>query len=347
MRNTFARKSTLALGIAAAAATLAAPLPAAAQGVTWQAIFSIPVSNGLNVPGKAFIEDVNASCKGLIRINLRGGPEVIPTNEQLNAVRRGIVQLYHGAAGYYNGQVPEVDSLYGSNKTAMEQRRDGGYKLLDEAFQRVNAKFLAEFGSGFKFLIMTRDRPKMMDDGLPDLRGVKIRGTSNYRGLYDALGINRVALFAGEFYSALERGVVDGIGWTTSGITDAGWERFLKYRIHPYFMQGGLPVIANLDAYKRLSAPARECLENKLVEHEAKAHRHFTDDAQRELEKMKKAGTEVIDIKGPARIRYLGYFQDHHWKAMHTEFKVPAERVEVLRKTFYDSSRPVGAFGPQ
>ena len=33
---------------------------AAAQGATWQAIFSIPVSNGLNVPGKAFIEDVNA-----------------------------------------------------------------------------------------------------------------------------------------------------------------------------------------------------------------------------------------------------------------------------------------------
>jgi TRAP-type C4-dicarboxylate transport system substrate-binding protein len=340
-------KTTIAAGAAAAALAFGVPHTAAAQAATWQAIFSIPVSNGLNVPGKRFIEDVNASCKGLISINLRGGPEVIPTNEQLNAVRRGIVQLYHGAAGYYNGQVPEVDALYGSNKTAMEQRRDGGYKLLDEAFQRVNAKFLSEFGSGFKFLIMTRDKPKMMPDGMVDLRGVKIRGTSNYRGLYDSLGINRVALFAGEFYSALERGVVDGIGWTTSGITDAGWERFLKYRIHPYFMQGGLPVLANLDAYKKLSGPARECLEKKLVEHEAKAHQHFTEDALREQEKMQKSGTEVIELKGDARKRYLGYFQDHHWKAMHEEFKVPAQKVEQLRKAFYDTSRPVGAFGPQ
>ena len=319
---------------------------AAAQEATWQAIFSIPASNGLMQPGKAFIDDVNASCKGLISIKLRGGPEVIPANDQLNAIRRGVVQLYNGAAGYYEGQVPEVDALYGSNKTAMEQRRDGGFKLLDEAFGRVNAKFLAEFGSGFKFVIMTKEKPKMASDGMVDLKGVKIRGTATYKGLYDYLGINRVSLFAPEFYNALERGLVDGIGWTTSGITDAGWERFLKYRIHPYFMQGGLPVLANLDAYKKLSPKARDCLETKVVEHEAKAHQHFTEDAQRELEKMKKAGTEVIELQGDARRRYQQAFQDTHWKFMVDDLKAPAAKVEQLRKVFFDPSRPVGQFGP-
>ena len=329
----------IAAGLACASATAGAE-------ETWQAIFSIPVNNGLNTPGKAFIEDVNASCKGMLSIKLRGGPEVIPTNDQLNAVRRGVVQLYHGAAGYYEGPVPEVDALSGSNKTAMEQRRDGGYKLLDEAFARVNAKFLAEFGSGFKFVIMTRDKPRMTPDGMVDLHGVKIRGTATYKGIYDKLGINRVSLFAGEFYSALERGVVEGIGWTTSGITDGGWERFLKYRIHPYFMQGGLPVLANLDAYKKLPQPARDCLEKKIVEHEAKAHQFFTDDAQRELEKMQKAGTEVIELQGEARRKYLGYFQDTHWKFMTEELKAPAAKVEQLRRVFFDPSRPVGQFGP-
>lgn len=336
----------LILGGLTAAAMACGASSAAAQETTWQAIFSIPVNNGLNAPAKLFIDDVNASCKGLLSIKLRGGPEVIPTNDQLNAIRRGVVQLYHGAAGYYEGQVPEVDALYGSNKTAMEQRRDGGYKLLDEAFARVNAKFLAEFGSGFKFLIMTREKPKMTPDGMIDLKGVKIRGTATYKGLYDHLGINRVALFAGEFYSALERGVVDGIGWTTSGITDAGWERFLKYRIHPYFMQGGFPVLANLEAYKKLSPAARQCLEKKLVEHEAKAQQYFTDDAQRELEKMQKAGTEVIELQGEARKKYLAYFQDTHWKFMSEELKAPAAKVEQLRKLFFDPTRPVGQFGP-
>jgi TRAP-type C4-dicarboxylate transport system substrate-binding protein len=336
----------LMLGTLTAAAVVCGASTAMAQETTWQAIFSIPVNNGLNVPAKIFIDDVNVSCKGLLSIKLRGGPEVIPTNDQLNAIRRGVVQLYHGAAGYYEGQVPEVDALYGSNKTSMEQRRDGGYELLDEAFARVNAKFLAEFGSGFKFLIMTRDKPRMTPDGMIDLKGVKIRGTATYKGLYDQLGINRVALFAGEFYSALERGLVDGIGWTTSGITDAGWERFLRYRIHPYFMQGGFPVLANLDAYKKLSQPARQCLEKKLVEHEAKAQQYFTDDAQRELEKMQKAGTEVIELQGEARRKYLAYFQDTHWKFMVEELKAPAAKVEQLRKVFFDPSRPVGQFGP-
>jgi hypothetical protein len=35
----------------------------AAQETTWQAIFSIPVNNGLNVPNKAFIDDVTASVR--------------------------------------------------------------------------------------------------------------------------------------------------------------------------------------------------------------------------------------------------------------------------------------------
>ena len=186
----------------------------------------------------------------------------------------------------------------------------------------------------------------MTPDGMVDLKGVKIRGTATYTALYEYLGINRVSLFAPEFYSALERGVVDGIGWTTSGITDAGWERFLKFRIHPYFMQGGLPVIANLDAYKKLSPKARDCLEKKIVEHEAKAHQHFTDDAQRELEKMKKSGTEVIELQGEARRRYQQAFQDGHWKFMVDNLKAPAPKVEQLRKVFFDPKRPVGQFGP-
>jgi TRAP-type transport system periplasmic protein len=330
---------------ALAGATLLS-FPAFSQEATWQAIFSIPTTNGLMAPSKAFIEDLNASCKGLISVQLRGGPEVIPVNDQLNAIRRGVVQLYSGAAGYYEGQVPEVDALYGSNKTAMEQRRDGGFKMLDEAFARVNAKFLAEFGSGFKFVIMTKERPKMMPDGMVDLKGVKIRGTATYKAIYDYLGISRVSLFAPEFYNALERGLVDGIGWTTSGITDAGWERFLKYRLHPYFMQGGLPVLANLEAYKKLSPKARDCLEKKVVEHEAKAHQHFTEDAQRELDKMRKAGTEVIELQGDARKRYQQAFQDGHWKFMVDDLKAPAAKVAELRKVFFDPSRPVGQFGP-
>jgi TRAP-type C4-dicarboxylate transport system substrate-binding protein len=111
-------------------------------------------------------------------------------------------------------------------------------------------------------------------------------------------------------------------------------------------MQGGFPVIANLDAYKKLPAAARDCLEKKLVEHEAKAHQYFTEDAQREEEKMRKAGTEVIELHGEARKRYLADFQDTHWKFMVEDLKAPAAKVEQLRKVFFDPSRPVGQFGP-
>jgi hypothetical protein len=61
---------------------------------------------------------------------------------------------------------------------------------------------------------------------------------------------------------------------------------------------------------------------------------------------MKKAGTEVIELKGEARKRYQAYFQDTHWKFMVEDLKAPQAKVDQLRKVFFDPSRPVGQFGP-
>jgi hypothetical protein len=53
-------------------------------------------------------------------------------------------------------------------------------------------------------------------------RGLKIRGGASYDAMYSALGISRVDVPAGDIYTALERGLVEGIGFTTIGVSSAG-----------------------------------------------------------------------------------------------------------------------------
>ena len=87
-------------------------------------------------------------------------------------------------------------------------------------------------GTGYAFQFYLIDEPKITDDKI-EISDLKIRGGSSYDAMYSALDIARIDVPAGDIYTALERGVVEGIGFTTIGISSAGWQDFLKYRVFP------------------------------------------------------------------------------------------------------------------
>ena len=317
---------------------------ATAAEMKLDAIFSIPTQSTINIPTKRMIEDVNKSCKGLVQINLKGGPEAIPTNQQMSALKRGIIGLYAGAAGYYQGQVPELEALYGSNKTAMEQRKAGATAMLDGFFQkRVNGKLLAEYGSGYKFLLLFRNEPKVAANGHLDVKGTSVRGTGTYKPFYDALGVKMVSIYTNEVHGSLERGLVDGVGWVTTGAVQLGWTKFLKYRLEPYFMQGGNIIVVNLDKWDAMSAEQQTCLSVRVVKHEALAHKFFQEEDARELDRMKGAGVTTVKLAGEGAEKFLSDFQDNHWKKM-VELGTDQATVDALKKLYYDPSRAPGVF---
>jgi TRAP-type mannitol/chloroaromatic compound transport system substrate-binding protein len=329
----------------AAGAVASSGASASAKEMKLDAIFSIPVNLKINHQTRALIEDVNKTCKGLVQINIKGGPEAIPTDQQMSALKRGIVGLYAGAAGYYQGQVPELEALYGSNKTAMEQRRDGGHAMLDGFFQkRVNGKFLAEFGSGYKFLLLFRDKPNITADGILDIKGMKVRGTGTYKPFYEALGVNMVSIYTAEVHSALERGLVDAVGWVTMSTIELGWTKFIKHRLEPYFMQGGNIIVVNLDKWKAMSSEQQTCLNDLVIKHEVLAHKYFVAEMLREVKAMEGTkGVTTHTLTGKGAKKYLDDFQDNHWKAM-VKWGTKQETVDQLKKLYFDSSRAPGVF---
>ena len=54
-----------------------------------------------------------------------------------------------------------------------------------------------------------------------------------WRDFVTGLGGTGIVIPAPEVYTALERGTVDGIGWTSIGIMDFSWDKHLKARIDP------------------------------------------------------------------------------------------------------------------
>lgn len=185
----------------------------------------------------SFVDKVNEAGKGIVQIEVRGGPEAIGMFQQPDAVRNGIVDMVYTPGSFYGGTVPEKDAMVASNLTAVDTRENGGTALMDEIHQeKMGVKYLGWFDSGVCYNLWTRDEPSFDDAGNLQVNGLKLRGNAVYNAFFtNYLNAQVIDLPTGEVYSALQRGVVDATGWTQIGLIDLKWNEFLNYRIEPCF----------------------------------------------------------------------------------------------------------------
>ncbi len=288
-------------------------LPAAAEEAKLSAIYSLPKTNDLMQSYFAFVEDVNENGKGVLQIELRGGTEAIPRNEQLNAVSRGIVGLYFGPAGYFQRQIPELTPIDAASVPADKLRAAGLHAAIDaDSRKRAGVAMLGLMGTGYAFQFYLIDEPGMTGEKI-NLEGLKIRGGSSYDAMYSALDINRVDVPAGDIYTALERGVVEGIGFTTIGISSAGWQDFLKYRVFPTWRQGNTIIAGNAKAIDALTDEQRDYLTTMIEKHEMLAYEAAQNLEQSDTEALHAAGVKDIELTGEGAAAITAAFQETFW----------------------------------
>src|SRR5215470_5001882 len=115
-----------------AAAALAAPLAAGAQETTLRLVSAFPENSYYVQYLDGWIKKVNAEGKGLVQINFIGGPKAIPTFEVGKAVSTGVVDMGFSTGAFYTNVMPEADILKLSETSAAEQRKNGGYELINK-----------------------------------------------------------------------------------------------------------------------------------------------------------------------------------------------------------------------
>jgi len=323
-----------ALRGALGAALFALSFGALAAETTLKVVTVFPRNHTFNIPVFEMLERVNASGKGVLQLQYIGGPEAVPITEQLAALQRGVFDIFVGAASYYDGQVPETGAHNASNKSAVELRKDGALDALNAAFnKKANAQYLAYLGSGYTFYIFLKQEPKRTSAGGFDLQGLKVRGPSIYRPFYDTQGITAVNVQVPEMYSALERGVIEGIGFPLIGLTNFGWEKQVKFRLLPAFWQGDVAIIANLDVWKKLDAKQRELLQGVAVDAERRAHDFFQAESRKEEQKLAAAGMKDLQPSAAEGRKYAAAAHNSLWEQLGK--RLSKDEVANLRRHFY------------
>ena len=255
-----------------------------------------------------FQQRVSEEAKGTIKLNFIGGPEAFPPFELIEAVRRGLVDIADIVGAYYVSQVPEADAMKLSRLTPWEERESGAYDLFRKIIaQKANAYYLGKVLSPSKFNFYTKPKVEKM----ADFKGLKIRVSPLYKSFVIALGAVPVTMAHSEIYTALERGVVDGLGIGQVGIYETGYHEHLRYIIEPKFYENDQGILINLDTWNRLPEDVRKLLTAIMIKVEKESADKIRKLAEQERLALIQAGLKVITLQDAEK--YLDLAYDSAW----------------------------------
>jgi TRAP-type mannitol/chloroaromatic compound transport system substrate-binding protein len=209
------RRNFLKAAAAGAAATVAAPNIASAQGpisMRWQSTW--PSKDIFHEYALDYAKKVNDMTGGDLKIEVLPAGAVVPAFGLLDAVSKGVLDGGHGVLVYHYGKQTAL-ALWGSgpgfamdaNMLLSWHRYGGGKELLAKLYESIGANVVSfpygpmptqPFG-WFKKPIAKAD----------DIKGLKYRTVGISIDVFTAMGAAVNALPGGEIVSAMDRGLLD------------------------------------------------------------------------------------------------------------------------------------------
>ena len=270
-RRSFLKKAGVTAGAGLLAACSGKGVTAAAGGsnekVEWTLASSFPKSvDAIFGSAEKFAARVKELTGGNFTIHVKAAGEVVPPLEVLGAVQNKTVQIGQSASYYYFGKDATFafDTAIPFGLTARQHvawmMHGGGMELMREFFKQYNiVNFLGgntgtQMGGWYKKEIKT----------LADLNGLKLR-TSGFAGkVMSKLGVVPQQLPAGEIYTALEKGTIDGVEWVGPYDDEKlGFYKVAPFYYYPGWWEGGPEVdfFVNQKAFDGLSAENKAIIE--------------------------------------------------------------------------------------
>lgn len=161
---------------------------------------------------KKLRDTVKEKSDGDLRIQFFRGGELVATDQLLDAVKSGTVDIVQGTGGYWSGQVDigNIDIGLPGSWTSLEEAKalfesDEVKQLMTEAYDEAGVHYLQK-GYGHDYDLLTKEPV----NSLEDLKTRKIRATSAVAKVLEKFDIPTVFLPAQELYIGLSTGVIDG-----------------------------------------------------------------------------------------------------------------------------------------
>ena len=162
------------------------------------------------------------------------------------------------------------------------------------------------------------------------MKGRKFRSLPLYDPIFKALGAATVTTPPSEAYSALERGVVDGLGWTEFGIEEYRFHEHAKYILQPSFYTVRANHVVNLAAWNALPKPLQDAVEAASAATDAAGEKWTRAQRDKELADMVAKGAQVITLSEADGQRLRQIADDGMWATIARTAPQSAPKLKEL-----------------
>lgn len=292
--------------------------------VVLKAVCFLPKTNALSAMTVEWVNRMNKMFPEDLKIEYRGGPEAIPSVEQVEALRKGIIDINFNVGSYYAPQGAEFNAFQLSKLTPAEERKSGYYDYMVKAHEKIGARYLGRWLHG-GFHMYLREPIKTVED----IKGKKIRTGPLYVFFLNKLGAAPVSIKPADVYTSLERGLVEGFCWPILGARQSGWTEICKVVIDHPFYEGDGTILMNAKKWEGLPAPVKEKILKEMPGFEMEMVKYYDQEIAKERELMIKGGARFVKLEPHETEKFMTLAYDAWWEFMMT--KVP-DQVPKLKK---------------
>jgi TRAP-type C4-dicarboxylate transport system substrate-binding protein len=252
-----------------------------------------------------------------------------------------MVELRHGVADI--GLITPIYTKAGTHLIRIQAGFYSGARTPETqvALYRCMAAAHAQFAqevAGLKVLaiqggpmpgLLTRSKPVR---SLEDLKGLRIRSSTELLPVLQALGADPVNMPMGEVYSALAKGIIDGVFAPADTFRSLHFSELTPYFTHLYTPRGAYPARAmSAKRWSSLSASERAVLEASIPVWEAALSRQTMRAVQLGEKAADEAHVEMIDIDPSAQQAFDRLYLQEAAKSAASLSRYGIEGSAVLR----------------
>ena len=292
-----------------------------------------------------WVKAVEKATKGTVKINLQPAGAITSGSEAFGATIAGLTDVYAGWATVYGGEMPEGMLAFGMAMGADNQYEawaamfgDPKYRIGDivqEAAKKRNLRWAGWTDQGPNAAFTTFPVRKM-----EDFKGKKLRAGGPQALFLEAMGGAPVSMNAGDIYTAIKLGTIDGALFDTGGTDDMAFNEIVKYAIMP----GWCPaqhqeIFINLERWNELNQWQRDRIDEVFMATYFETSRMHTTGVNEALDILVKSGGEIIHLpeEEVARIRKASI--DKVWPKLAAKSKGCAKGVELWKEFLKDNGR--------
>ncbi|WP_340109625.1 TRAP transporter substrate-binding protein DctP [Pikeienuella sp. HZG-20] len=292
-----------------------------------------------------WVEAVEEATEGTVKIRVEPAGALTSGSEAFGAAAAGQTDGYAGWATVYGGDMPEGMLAFGmamganNSEQAWEAMWGEDYRIGDLVEAAARERNLHWAG-------WTNQGPNAMFTKFPvhkleDLAGHKMRAGGPQAIFHSTMGGAPVSLNAGDIYTAIKLGTIEGTYWDTGGIDDMSYEEVIDYAIMPGWNPAQhQEIFVNLDAWNALTDWQRERIDGIFKPVYFKTSQMHADGVEHALQVLRDAGGEVITLSDEEVARMREKSITEVWPQVAALSERTAKGVEIWTRYLKD----IGAY---